>query len=67
MSPASVFPHPLEIAVSDLPEPLRSLAKSWAQLARIAARKDDAGEYMIMKMRPGEGIWVGWSTVYFDE
>lgn len=58
----------VHIDASRIPEPLRGLARSWRQAgARVAARKDDAGEYRIMKMRPGEGIWVGWSTVYFDE
>ena len=55
------------IDASKLPTPLRTLARSWRQAgARVAARKDDAGEYMIMQMRPGEPVWVGWDPVNFN-
>ena len=67
MSPSSAFRDPDVIPLSKLPEPLRDRAKSWRQAgARVAARKDDAGEYMIMQMRPGEPVWVGWYPVNFN-
>ena len=55
------------VDVSRLPESLRIIAESWRQSgARVAARKDDAGEFRIMKLRPGESVWVGWYPVFFD-
>ena len=57
----------VHVDASRLPTSLHTLARSWRQAgARVAARKDDAGEYMIMQMRPGEPVWVGWYPVNFN-
>lgn len=57
----------VHVDASRLPTPLHTLARSWRQAgARVAARKDDAGEYRIMQMRPGEPVWVGWYPVNFN-
>ena len=54
------------IHVSRLPPDLRTTAELWwAAGWQVAARLDDAGEYRIMKLRPGESPWVGWFLVRF--
>jgi hypothetical protein len=54
------------VPLSKLPPQLQALARSWELRNHVAARLDDAGEYIIMKLNHYEPPWVGWSLVNFN-
>lgn len=67
MSPTSAVSEPNPIPWHHLAHPLLQLAESWHRNGfGVAARRDDANEWRIMKLRPNEEQpWIGWCLVFF--
>lgn len=64
MSPSSAFLYPDPVPLWSLPPELTKLAVEWSRSGlRVAARRDDANEWRIMKLRVAEAPWVGWREV----
>lgn len=68
MSPASAFADWHPIPWSALPGELIRIGAEWHDaVLRVAARQDDADEWRIVRLLPGEKPWVGWREVEFPK
>ena len=60
----SRFLRPGPVPAWALPSELVTLAVRWEKEgASVIARQDDADEWRIVKLQPGEAVWVGWREV----
>ena len=63
-SQVSRLSHSGPVPAWALPSELVRLAVSWEKEgASVIARQDDANEWRVVKLHPGEAVWAGWREV----